>query len=105
MEGDGQSGNAQEIEEGERGVGPPRKSPEDVGDSSPDSAKMEAGQVMRDQSSSKFEIEIDDFRASGVELDGQPPDVKVQRVEEAPRAICKACVRETDWSKLVVGRK
>lgn len=82
MEGDGQSGNAQEIEEGERGVGPPRKSPEDVGDSSPDSAKMEAGQVMRDQSSSKFEIEIDDFRASGVELDGQPPDVKVQRVEE-----------------------
>ena len=61
----------EEIEEGERGVGPPRMSPEDVGDSSPDSAKMEAGQVMRDHSSSKFEIEIDDFRASGVELDGQ----------------------------------
>eukprot|EP00435_Cladocopium_sp_Y103_P052503 s1455_g16.t1 len=83
LEGDGQTGNAQEIEEGERGVLSPQMAPADVADSSPDSAKMEAGQVVRDQSSSKFEIEIEDFRTSGVELDGQPPDsVRVQQVEE-----------------------
>ena len=44
---------------------------------------MEAGQVVRDQQSSKLEIEIDDFKTSGLEFDGAPPNsIRVQQVEE-----------------------